>query len=442
MALAPRIEIRQGQALVMTPQLQQAVKLLQMSNLALADYVAAEVEKNPFLELAPPPAGMAPRSRAPAGGAGLGDLLDATAARVSLAEHLAAQIGAMRAAADTIAAARLIADELEDDGYLRAPIAEVAARHRLGQAEALRGLALVQRCDPVGVGARSLAECLALQLRERDRFDPAMQALVDNLGLLARGRMAELQGLCGVDAEDFAEMVAELRALDPKPGLRFSEAPAQAVTPDVFVLRAPGGGWTVEINTETLPRVLVDNRYVARIAGGAEGAAREYVSEMSAAANWLVRSLEQRARTILRVAGELARHQEGFFEAGPARLRPLTRRALADRLGLHESTVSRVTADKFVASEQGVFPIRDLFSATIQSAEGGEGVSAAAVQARLRALVAAEPAGRPLSDDALVTRLAEEGIEIARRTVAKYREGMGIPSSVERRKSRPAAARA
>lgn len=439
MALAPRIEIRQGQALVMTPQLQQAIKLLQMSNLALADYVAAEVEKNPFLELAPPPvAGGAPSARL-AGGGGIGDALDAAAASVTLAEHLAAQVGAMRAAPDTILAARILADELEEDGYLRVPVAEVAARHRLGQAETLRGLALVQACDPVGVGARSLAECLALQLRDKDRLDPAMQALVDNLALLGRGRLAELQALCGVDAEDFADMLAELRALDPKPGLRFSEAPAQAVAPDVYVLRAPGGGWTVEINTETLPRVLVDNRYVARISGQ-DAAAKQYVSEMSAAASWLVRSLDQRARTILRVAGEIARHQEGFFEAGPARLRPLTQRALADRLGLHESTVSRVTADKFVACEQGVFPIRDLFSSAIQSADGGEGVSAAAVQSRLRALVAAEPAGRPLSDDALVTRLAEEGIEIARRTVAKYREGMGIPSSVERRRSRPAAA--
>ncbi|MBP7001640.1 RNA polymerase factor sigma-54 [Amaricoccus sp.] len=440
MALAPRIEIRQGQALVMTPQLQQAIRFLQMSNLALTDYVAAEVEKNPFLELASPPP-------LPAGGARIGrasagpiDGLDATPATVSLADHLQAQIGAARAAPSVVTAARLLAEELEEDGYLRAPLAEVAARHRLAASDVERGLALVQSCDPVGVGARTLAECMALQLRERDRLDPAMRALVENLVLLARGRTEELQAICGVDAADFADMLAELRALDPKPGLRFAEAPTQAVAPDVYVVRAPGGGWTVELNTETLPRVLVDNRYVAQLAGK-DGPTRAYVSEMSAAANWLARSLEQRARTILRVASALARHQEGFFDAGPGRLRPLTRRALADRLGLHESTISRVTADKYVACEQGVIEMRGLFSATIQSSAGGEGVSAAAVQSRIRAMIAREAAARPVSDDALVNLLAEEGIEIARRTVAKYREGMGIPSSVERRRSRATLAR-
>ncbi|MBP7242870.1 RNA polymerase factor sigma-54 [Amaricoccus sp.] len=441
MALAPRIEIRQGQTLVMTPQLQQAIRLLQLSNLALSEYVAAEVEKNPFLELAPPPPATPTRtSLGPRAGGGSLDALDTTPAFVGLAEHLLAQIGAVRAAAPVVTAARLLAEELEEDGYLRVPLAEVAARHRLAPADAERGLALVQSCDPVGVGARTLAECMSLQLRDKDRFDPAMRTLVENLALLARGRTAELQALCGVDAADFAGMLAELRALDPKPGLRFAETPTQAIAPDVYVERAPGGGWTVELNTETLPRVLVNNRYVTRLAGK-DGATRAYVSEMSAAANWLVRSLQQRARTILKVASELARHQDAFFDAGPSRLRPLTQRALANRIGLHESTVSRVTADKYVACERGVFEMRGLFSATIQSSLGGEGVSAAAVQSRIRTMIGDEGPTRPHSDDRLVALLAEEGIEIARRTVAKYREGMGIPSSVERRRARAALAR-
>jgi RNA polymerase sigma-54 factor len=233
-------------------------------------------------------------------------------------------------------------------------------------------------------------------------------------------------------------MLAELRALDPKPGLRFSTAPTPSVVPDVFVTRAADGSFTVELNTETLPRVLVNNRYAAELGGGADGEVRRFISEMRASASWLTRSLEQRARSILKVAGEVVRHQQGFFEHGPSQLRPLTQRAVADRLGLHESTVSRVTAGKFVACSLGCLELRSLFSVAIQSAGGGEAVSARAVQDRIRGLIAAEPAGRPVSDDGLVALLGAEGIEIARRTVAKYREGMGIPSSVERRRHRSA----
>nr|MBA3326073.1 RNA polymerase factor sigma-54 [Paracoccaceae bacterium] len=330
----------------------------------------------------------------------------------------------------------LLVEELEEDGYLRVPLPEIGARHRLGPGDLLRGLALLQGCDPAGVGARSLRECLALQLRDRDRLDPAMQALLDNLALAARGRTAELQARCGVDAADVADMLAELRALDPKPGLRFAEAPLQTVAPDVYVTRAPGGGWTVELNAETLPRVLVNNRYAATL--GADGAARHFVSEMRVAANWLARSLEQRARTILRVASELALRQEAFFDAGPRGLRPLTRRAVAERLGLHESTISRVTAGKYLSCDRGCFELRFFFSAAIQSADGGEAYSAMAVQTHIRHLIAAEAGGRPLSDDRIVTALNAEGIDIARRTVAKYREGMGIPSSMERRRHQTA----
>jgi RNA polymerase sigma-54 factor len=433
MALSPRIELRQSPSLVMTPQLQQAIKLLQMNNLALAEFVAAEVERNPLLDYAAPPTSVpAPRITA-SGAAAPDDGLDAIEAPVSLAGHLHAQIGAARADAAAVAAAHLLAEELEEDGYLRAPLPEVALRHRLGAGEALRGLALLQGCDPTGVGARSLRECLELQLRERDRLDPAMRALLDNLALMARGRTAELRALCGVDAEDFADMLAELRALDPKPGLRFARPAVQVAAPDVYVTPAPGGGWTVELNAETLPRVLVNNRYAARVSG-ADAAARRYISEMSLAANWLVRSLEQRARTILKVAGELTRHQEGFFAGGPRRLRPLTQRALADRLGLHESTVSRVTSGKHLTCAQGTLPLRYFFSASIQAAGDGEAVSAIAVQDRIRLLVGREPGGRPLSDDRIVAVLHGEGIDVARRTVAKYREVLGIPSSVERRR--------
>ena len=433
MALSPRIELRQSQALVMTPQLQQAIKLLQMSNLQLADYLTAEVEKNPLLELAPAPA---PASGGGArAGAGDGSYLDTLAAEVTLYDHLREQIGAMRAPAGVIEAALILADELEEDGYLRVPLAEVASRHRLRAADALAGLRLVQACDPAGVGARDLKECLALQLAERDRLDPAMQAMLENLALVARGRLGELGARCGVDAEDIADMLAELRALDPKPGLRFARDPVQSAVPDVHVRRAPEGGWTVELNSETLPRVLMNNVYAAR-ARGRDAATRAFISECSASASWLVRSLEQRARTILKVATEIVERQDRFFSAGVSELRPLTQRAIAGKLGLHESTISRVATGKYISCDQGCFDFRFFFSSAIQSVSGGEAFSAAAVQERIRGLVQAERRPGSLSDDKIVVLLKDEGIDIARRTVAKYREGMGIPSSVERRRLR------
>jgi RNA polymerase sigma-54 factor len=434
MALSPRIELRQSQSLVMTPQLQQAIKLLQMSNLDLSDYLTAEAEKNPLIELAP----RAAPASAPVGAARRGDgdgssWLEGMAAEPTLRDHLRAQIGAMRARPEAVAAALILVDELDDDGYLRTPVVEIVARHQLRARELTEGLALVQACDPAGVGARSLRECLALQLRDRDRLDPAMQVLLDNLALAARGRSGELQALCGVDAEDVADMLAELRALDPKPGLRFAAVPVELAVPDVYVARVSGGTWAVELNGETLPRVLVNNVYAARL-GGRDPAARAFISECSASANWLVRSIEQRARTILRVSTEIVRRQERFFGLGAAELRPLTQRAVAEQLNLHESTVSRVTSGKYLACDQGCFEFRYFFSPSIQAIAGGEAFSAAAVQERIRNLVQSEGPAFALSDDKIVTLLNAGGVDIARRTVAKYREAMGIPSSVERRR--------
>jgi RNA polymerase sigma-54 factor len=431
--LSPRLEVRQQQTLALTPQLRQAIKLLQMTHVELSAFVAAEVERNPLIELAPPPdspgGSVVPSARAAGGD---GTLLESVAAQLSLHAHLHGQIGAMRARADAIEAALLIADELEDDGYLRVPLADVGKRHRLQPRALIDGLALVQACEPAGIGARDLRECLALQLRERDRLDPAMGALLDNLGLAARGERLRLREICGVDDEDLDDMLAEIRALDPKPGLRFGEARIEMALPDVYVRRRPEGGWAVELNGETLPRVLVNNVY--RVTLGDDAKARAFVSECSASANWLVRSLEQRARTILRVATEIAGRQERFFEQGVSGLGPLTQRAVAEKLGLHESTVSRVAAGKYVACAQGLYPFRFFFSSAVPAVSGGEAFSSAAVQERIRGLIGQEPAGRPWSDDRLVALLEREGIGIARRTVAKYREGMGIPSSVERRR--------
>jgi RNA polymerase sigma-54 factor len=438
-ALTPRIVLRQSQTLVMTPQLQQSIKLLQMSSTELAAYVAAEVERNPVLELRAPRPGPTGPPR-PSGAGPVEDPVLRIAAETTLWEHLHRQIRSHRLDARDAEAALLVADELEEDGYLRIGLDEVAARHLLSDARAARALAIVQSCDPAGVGARSLAECLALQLRERDRLDPAMEAMLGHLDLAARGRTRELERICGVDAEDIADMLAELRSLDPKPGQRFATTPVQAATPDIFVGRRGDGGLVVELNSETLPHVLIDNLYVAELASGDESA-RAFVSECRSNAGWLVRALEQRARTILKVATEIALRQERFFDDGIGALRPLTQRAVADAIGMHESTVSRVAAGKYLGCAQGNFELRSFFSSAIQSVDGDEAFSAAAVQSRIRALIDAEPRGRPLSDDRLVTALAGEGIDIARRTVAKYRDVMGLPSSVERRRRKASLSR-
>lgn len=438
MSLKPKIEFRQRQSVSMTPQLQQAIKLLQMSNLELAGFVAAAVERNPLLELASRAEPRAATNHgSPRSGEPTRDWIQQVTGSIGLREHLLAQIGTMRATASAVEAALAIIGELEDDGYLRSPLDEVGVRHGLPDAALQAGLALVQACEPPGVGARNLRECLALQLVDRGRLDPAMAALLERLPLVALGRYGELQELCGVDAEDLSDMLAELRALDPRPGLRFEVSQPDIAVPDVYVQRAEDGSLAVELNTETLPRVLVNNVYAIEL--GRDAAARPFVSECSAGANWLVRSLEQRARTILRVATEIVRRQEGFFAVGLSQMRPLTQREVARTLGLHESTVSRVTAGKYLSCDRGCFEFRYFFSTSVQAVSGGETFSAVAVQEMIRSLVTREPATRPLSDDKIVVKLKSAGIDIARRTVAKYREGMGIPSSVERRRLRAGA---
>lgn len=440
MSPSPRLEIRQHQTLVMTPQLQQAIKLLQMSSFELAEYVAAQVERNPLIDLQEETSLIAPLpARSPAAARSTDDLIARIAEVRTIWSHLHEQIRLMRLDKDTREAALIVADELEDDGYLRATLDDISCRHQLSSAQISQGLAAVQDCDPTGVGARTLRECLALQLRERDRLDPAMQALLANIHLSTSGRTRELERICGVDADDVSDMLGELQALDPKPGHKFSVVPLEVAVPDIYIRRGEAG-LTVELNTETLPRVLVDNAYVADLGTG-DIHSRAFISECRSSANWLVRSLEQRARTILKVATEIALQQEHFFAEGICAMRPLTQREIAERVGLHESTVSRVAAGKYLACDQGCFELRYFFSSAIQSVTGGEAFSAVAVQGRIRAMVDSEVAQQTLSDDMLVAMLEADGIDIARRTVAKYRSVMGIPSSVERRRKKTSLSR-
>jgi RNA polymerase sigma-54 factor len=337
--------------------------------------------------------------------------------------------------------AQHLIDLVDEAGYLTADLAEVA--ETLGTSlEAVEAvLAILQGFDPPGICARNLTECLAIQLKERDRYDPAMQALVEYLELLARRDLAALRRICGVGDEDLADMIAEVRQLNPKPGHAFGSAPVQPVVPDVFVHPAADGTWAVELNSDTLPKVLINQSYYAEVSKTARGENdKSYLAECLQTATWLVRALDQRAKTILKVSSEIVRQQDAFFAHGVQHLRPLNLKTVADAIGMHESTVSRVTSNKYMATSRGIFELKYFFTAAISAADGGEAHSAEAVRHRIRQMIESESPRDVLSDDTIVDKLRASGIDIARRTVAKYREAMRIPSSVQRRREKQAEA--
>ncbi|MFM5908618.1 MAG: RNA polymerase factor sigma-54 [Novosphingobium sp.] len=496
MALGPRLDLRPkvalGQSLVMTPQLQQAIKLLALSNLEVETFIGEALESNPLLEIG---------ERAPgeglSGETDLADLrrttleaspvdqligearggedrpldVDATALDIdrdtgdwggavssygaqdlpgidergtsgpTLAEHLDRQIGLSCATPREAMIARAIVDRLDDAGYLADPLRDLADSLGVPLGAVESALVLVQSFDPTGVGARNLGECLALQAREANRHDPCMARLLDNLDLLARGELPRLKRMCGVDDEDFADMLAELRGYDPKPGLRFASDGGDPVTPDVLVTARPDGGWDVAINQETLPRLIVNRSYYVEMrgaCGGRDGGREErgWLSEKLADANWLVKALDQRQKTILKVASEIVKQQEGFFRHGVSQLKPLTLRTVAETIEMHESTVSRVTSNKYLMCPRGTFELKYFFTSGVASADGEGAASAEAVKAAIRQLIDAEDPKAILSDDTLVDLLRAKGFDLARRTVAKYREAIGLGSSVQRRRQK------
>jgi RNA polymerase sigma-54 factor len=500
MSMGPRLDLRQSQSLVMTPQLQQAIRLLALSNLEIESFIAEELEKNPLLDAGAeeergpldipdaPDAGeegewsadetatadrlieagdavadapldvdydaetfhhdsASDSARGMDGGLGLDmasagggysedgpDFEQMVSADISLHDHLLGQAGACLSGRELFIAGHLI-DQIDEAGYLGASLLDISQRLGAPLFELEQVLGVIQSFDPTGVGARSLAECLALQAKEADRHDPAMARLIDNLDLLARGSLPQLRRICGVDEEDLADMIRELRAYDPKPGLRFGAERTQAVAPDIFVARTRAG-WAIELNSATLPRLLVNRSYYVELArGNKDKDSRAWLSECLASANWLVKALDQRARTIVKVATELVKQQEAFFVNGVEHLRPLTLRTVADAIGMHESTVSRVTSNKYLSCERGLFELKYFFTSAIQASDGGDAVSAEAVKSHLRTLIGAE-GDDILSDDKLVELLNAKGFDIARRTVAKYREAIGLGSSVQRRRQK------
>lgn len=514
MALSAKLQMRQSQSLVMTPQLMQSIKLLQMTHVELSRFIDEEIERNPLLVRDESDEGVAgPAERrgqgdgdnggkaparadgddwmasdmagdaetiagrldtslenvfpddpgrgealapdlqaqwrsAPAGGqapGGDGNALEAiAAAKPTLRDHVGEQIAFTIHGRVDLAIAGELADALDEAGYMRGECAEIAERLGVGTTDVEAVLRQCQSFDPAGIFARDLPECLSIQLAARDRLDPAMAALVGRLDLLARRDFAALKQICAVDEEDLVDMLAEIRALDPKPGTAFTSGTASEIIPDVDVSPAADGSWTIELNADALPRVLVDQPYLKRVSktAAASDDDREFLSNCLQNANWLTRSLDQRAKTILKVAGEIVRRQDAFLLHGVAHLKPMTLKTVADAIKMHESTVSRVTANKYMATPRGVFELRYFFSAAISASDDGDAHSSAAVRHRIRELIEAESPENVLSDDAIVDILRDGNIDIARRTVAKYRESMNIPSSVRRRREKRALAAA
>jgi RNA polymerase sigma-54 factor len=486
MALSQRLELRTSQSLVMTPQLQQAIKLLQLNNLELATYIDQEIEQNPLLERderdRDPPEASAAESRrgdeddlddrggerdwesapdsfaedlgtdwadgpgtggSPAGEAGeaVSGIDQRAATTVSLRAHLLEQVHLALSDPTDRSIAEALVDSLDTAGYLAVGVGELSELLGVAPARIEAVLSRLHGFDPAGVFARDLAECLAIQLRERDRLDPAMQALLANLELAGQRDWARLKRLCGVDTEDLTDMLAELRALDPRPALAFEGPPVQPLVPDILMRPGRTGGWHLELNPDTLPRVLVNQRYAREVgaAAGGDKAARSFLNDRLQSANWLVRALEQRANTILKVAEAIVSHQDAFFRHGVEHLRPLTLREVAEAIEMHESTVSRVTANKYIATPRGTYELKYFFTASIQGSDGGSH-SAEAVRQRIKTLIDQETPDSVLSDDRIVAILRAEGVDIARRTVAKYRDALRIPSSTQRRREKAAIA--
>jgi RNA polymerase sigma-54 factor len=504
MAMGPRLDLRQSQSLVMTPQLQQAIKLLALSNLEIETFIGDALDANPLLEIGTPAeAPDAPEERRTTlesspvdqligeGRGGEDRPLDIDAGAIdvdrdtgdttfeappapgeggfegpydgeartapggeapgidehggggaTLAEHLHAQIGAELGLAGEGATrigfiARFLIDQLDDAGYLPLSLRELAEDLRVPLAEVEAALTLLQTLEPTGVGARSLSECIALQAREADRYDPAMARLIDNLEMVARGEFIRLKRMCGVDDEDLADMLRELRGYDPKPGLQYGSGGGEPVVPDILISTRADGGWNVALNQATLPRLIVNRSYYVEMRRGCDDkAGKGWLSEKLADANWLVKALDQRQRTILKVASEIVTQQDGFFRHGVSQLRPLTLRTVAEAVSLHESTVSRVTSNKYLHCGRGTFELKYFFTSGVGSSEGDGTASAEAVKAAIKQLIDAENPKKILSDDTLVDLLKERGFELARRTVAKYREAIGLGSSVQRRRQK------
>ena len=441
---------------------QQSLRLLKMANAELRTFVTKELERNAFLDRADagndlheasPPGdvaaaaaddGSSPGLPAMPGGGrhgvagGFADIDRLVQPGPSLRDHLIRQINADFRDPRERTIARGLADMLDGNGRFEGDpsAASVALGCDGGSLDMV--LEKCRRLDPAGVFARSLEECLAIQLDRRGYLDGAYRVLLDNLDLVANRETARLGRLSGLDEAELLRRMREIRSLDPRPGAAFGYDAVPAVVPDVVVGRA-GGGWRIELNDDLVP-LLVVNRglYVRSRSRLRRDRDRDFIRHQLRSANWLVRALERRRATLLGVAGEIVSRQEAFLEHGLSHLKPLTLRTVAGAIGVHESTVGRAVANKYLATACGVFAMRSLFAGGFRCDAGDR--SAAAIRSRIRAIVEAETAATVVSDGRLAAILQEDGIRIARRTVAKYRDAMQIPPSALRRRHKRAGA--
>ncbi len=480
--ISQRLDLRQSQNLVMTPQLQQAIKLLQLNNQELTEFVESELAENPLLEKQERESDTgsddAPESTEPsdsmddnfahdyepensgsdmqdfdagssmadvgAGGSRSFDTLD-TAFENSMSrpetfrEHLLEQLFVtFNDGRDRMIGALLI-ERLDEAGYLRESPADLAEKLGCSVERLEKLLHEMKQFDPTGVFAKDLEECLALQLDEQGKLDEPTKKLLANLNMLADHDFNALAKKCDVNTTYLQDMIADIKSLNPKPAANFDHIVVQTAVPDVLMKKLPknlGGGWKVELNTDTLPKVLINQEYYTQVAGTAKRKEdKEYITTKLNSANWLVKALDQRAQTILKVAAEIVEQQDAFFNYGIEFLRPLTLKDIADVIDMHESTVSRVTNNKYIGTPRGIFELKYFFSTALIS-EDGIAHSSESIKARIKNMIDEENPKSILSDDKIVEILQGEGIDIARRTVAKYREAMHIPSSIQRRKQK------
>lgn len=482
-SISQSLDFRQSQNLVMTPQLQQAIKLLQLNNHELNEFVEGELADNPLLEKQESESNdstqtesleaagsdsmddnfannfdqdVKPESEAQdfdagsnmanigAGGTQSFNTLDSAfensmSKPETLREHLLDQLFLSFDDPRDRMIGVLLIERLDESGYLREEIATLSEILGASEERIHKLLEKMKHFGPTGVFAANLEECLAMQLDDAGLLDEPMQILLEHLNMLADHDFDKLADKCNVNTTYLQDMIGDVRALNPKPASNFDHIVVQTAVPDVLMKKLPkhvGGGWKVELNTDTLPRVLVNQEYYTQVSGSTtDKKDREYITSKLHSANWLVKALDQRAQTILKVASEIIEQQDAFFNYGIEFLKPLTLKDIAEEIDMHESTVSRVTNNKYIGTPRGIFELKYFFSTALIS-EDGTAHSAQSIKARIKTLTDEEEPKTILSDDKIVEILQAEGIDIARRTVAKYREALHIPSSIQRRKQK------
>lgn len=467
------LDLRAQQNLVMTPQMQQAVKLLQLSNLELQDYLEDEIAQNPLLEKIDPTPDDESFSNdadennesnendtgndvdameefdrgslmANVGAGGHLNMDDPNlsfenrlAQTTNLRDHLMQQLMLMTDNPLDRTMGALLIDRLDENGYLRDGLDDLVTQFGVTKGRLEQLLDAMRGFDPAGIFARDLPDCLRLQLKDMGKLDPLMDLFLNHLHLLGQHNYDELSKICDVPPPVIRELADELKLLNPKPARLFDHHVAQTAVPDVLMKRLPkdvGGGYRVEMNADTLPRVLVNQEYCTEVLNATKDKdGKEYIATQLNNANWIIKALDQRAQTILKVAADIVEQQDGFFLYGIEFLKPMTLKEVADRIGMHESTVSRVTTGKFIGTPRGLYELKFFFTSSIEN-DDGTSTSSESVKNRIKQLVDAENPKDILSDDDLAEMLQKEGIDVARRTVAKYREALNIPSSVQRRR--------